>query len=70
MKKDTLWRLARVLMVLLGVGILVYPSLSEYLSRINGSRATEVTPKSCTRVMRQSRFEFCIGQDLTHSIFL
>ena len=32
MKKDTLWRLARVLMVLLGVGILVYPSLSEYLS--------------------------------------
>ena len=40
MKKDTLWRLARVLMVLRGVGILVYPSLSEYLSRINGSRAT------------------------------
>ena len=30
----------------------------------------EVLPKSWTKVMRQSRFEFCIGQDLTHSIFL
>ena len=30
----------------------------------------EVTPKSWTRVMRQSRFEFYIGQGLTHSIFL
>ena len=40
---------------------------------VNGNtdfREIEVTPKSCTRVMRQSRFEFCIGQDLTHSIFL
>ena len=39
---------------------------------VNGQdeRRIEVTPKSCTRVMRQSRFEFCIGQDLTHSIFL
>ena len=35
-----------------------------------GFAVAEVTPKSCTRVMRQSRFEFCIGQDLTHSIFL
>ena len=31
---------------------------------------TEVLPKSWTKVMRQSHFEFCIGQDLTHSIFL
>jgi len=30
----------------------------------------EVLPKSWTKVMRQSHFEFCIGQDLTHSIFL
>lgn len=40
MKKDTLWRLARLLVILLGIGILVYPSLSEYLSELNGSRAT------------------------------
>ena len=32
--------------------------------------ANEVLPKSWTKVMRQSHFEFCIGQDLTHSIFL
>ena len=30
----------RLLIILLGVGILVYPSLSEYLSERNGSRAT------------------------------
>ena len=30
----------------------------------------EVTPKSWTRFMRQSHCEFCIGQGLTHSIFL
>ena len=33
-------------------------------------RRNEVLPKSWTKVMRQSHFEFCIGQDLTHSIFL
>ena len=33
-------------------------------------RKSEVLPKSWTKVMRQSHFEFCIGQDLTHSIFL
>ena len=33
-------------------------------------RICEVLPKSWTKVMRQSHFEFCIGQDLTHSIFL
>ena len=39
---------------------------------VNGQdeRAVEVLPKSWTKVMRQSHFEFCIGQDLTHSIFL
>ena len=36
---------------------------------VNGC-AYEVLPKSWTKVMRQSHFEFCIGQDLTHSIFL
>ena len=39
---------------------------------VNGQdeRRIEVLPKSWTKVMRQSHFEFCIGQDLTHSIFL
>ena len=39
---------------------------------VNGQdeRRNEVLPKSWTKVMRQSHFEFCIGQDLTHSIFL
>ena len=40
MKKDTLLRLVRLLVILLGIGILVYPSLSEYLSERNSSRAT------------------------------
>ena len=35
-----------------------------------GRSHCEVLPKSWTKVMRQSHFEFCIGQDLTHSIFL
>ena len=35
-----------------------------------GGTPREVLPKSWTKVMRQSHFEFCIGQDLTHSIFL
>ena len=39
---------------------------------VNGQdeRRIEVLPKSWTKVMRQSHFEFCIVQDLTHSIFL
>lgn len=40
-----------------------YPALKGYPK-------LEVLPKSWTKVMRQSHFEFCIGQDLTHSIFL
>ena len=37
---------------------------------VNNVVFPEVLPKSWTKVMRQSHFEFCIGQDLTHSIFL
>lgn len=39
----------------------------DQIVKVNG---VEVLPKSWTKVMRQSHFEFCIGQDLTHSIFL
>lgn len=38
--KAKLWWAARLLIILLGVGILVYPSLSEYLAERNSSRAT------------------------------
>lgn len=46
-------------------------SPQEYLMHygVKGMKC-EVLPKSWTKVMRQSHFEFCIGQDLTHSIFL
>ena len=40
MKKDTLWRLVRVLVILVGIGVLAYPSLSEYLAERNSSRVT------------------------------
>ena len=38
--KAKLWQAARLFIILLGVGILVYPSLSEYLAERNSSRAT------------------------------
>ncbi|MBM6920079.1 class C sortase [Phocea massiliensis] len=38
--KEKLWRLIRVLVILLGLGILIYPSLSQYLAEKNGSQAT------------------------------
>ena len=47
--------------------------IAESAGAVNGQderRINEVLPKSWTKVMRQSHFEFCIGQDLTHSIFL
>ena len=40
MKQDTLRRWVRLLLILVGVGILAYPSVSEYLSQRNSSRAT------------------------------
>ena len=54
-------------------GFLLAPAWLPH-SKDEGSRqgreVFEVLPKSWTKVMRQSHFEFCIGQDLTHSIFL
>lgn len=51
------------------VGRIMDADESAVVIDVNGSR-NEVLPKSWTKVMRQSHFEFCIGQDLTHSIFL
>ena len=36
---DKLRKLIRLVIILVGVGILVYPSISEYLSEKNSSRA-------------------------------
>ena len=44
--KDRLLGLARLLLILVGVGILVYPSLSEYLAEIHGSRTTAIRSAS------------------------
>lgn len=61
MKKDTLWRLARLLVILLGIGILVYPSLSEYLSELNGSRATASYDDSVLQ-MEQAHLDDLLAQ--------
>ncbi|WP_373209986.1 class C sortase [Allofournierella massiliensis] len=61
MKKDTLWRLARLLVILLGIGILVYPSLSEYLSELNGSRATASYDDSVLQ-LEQDRLDQLLAQ--------
>ena len=61
MKKDTLWRLARLLVILLGIGILVYPSLSEYLSERNGSRATASYDDSVLQ-LEQARLDQLLAQ--------
>lgn len=57
MKKDTLWRLAR----LLEIGILVYTSLNEYLSEQNGSRATASYDDSVLQ-LEQARLDQLLAQ--------
>ena len=54
--KDRLWGLARLLIILVGVGILVYPSVSEYLSEKNSSVAVSTYDDSIRR-MEQARIE-------------
>ena len=54
--KDRLWGLARLLIILVGVGILVYPSVSEYLSEKNSSVAVSTYDDSIRR-MEQARME-------------
>lgn len=54
--KNRLWGLARLLIILVGVGILVYPSVSEYLSEKNSSVAVSTYDDSIRR-MEQARME-------------
>ena len=51
--KDRLLGLARLLLILVGVGILVYPSLSEYLSEVHGSRTTASYDDSVSKLQQQ-----------------
>ena len=61
MKKDTLLRLGRLLVILLGIGILVYPSLSEYLSERNSSRVTSSYDDTVSQ-MEQARLDELLAQ--------
>lgn len=61
MKKDTLQRLIRLLVILVGIGILVYPSLSEYLSELNSSRTTASYDDSVAQ-MEQERLDQLLAQ--------
>lgn len=54
--KDRLWGLARLLIILVGVGILVYPSVSEYLFEKNSSVAVSTYDDSIRR-MEQTRMD-------------
>lgn len=55
--KDKLRGLVRLLIILLGVGILVYPSLSEYLSERNASRATASYDDTVQKLEKQQMDE-------------
>ena len=48
--KNRLWGLARLLIILVGVGILVYPSVSEYLFEKNSSVAVSTYDDSIRRM--------------------
>ena len=48
--KNRLWGLARLLIILVGVGILVYPSVSEYLFEKNSSVAVSTCDDSIRRM--------------------
>ncbi len=54
--KDTLRKVVRLLVILIGVAILVYPSLSEYLSEKNSSRAMAVFDNSVS-LLQQERIQ-------------
>lgn len=59
--KDKLWWIVRLLIILLGVGILAYPSVSEYLSERNGSRAT-ASYDDTVRQLEQARLDQLLAQ--------
>lgn len=61
MKKDTLWRLVRVLVILVGIGVLAYPSLSEYLAERNSSRVTSSYDDTVART-EQERLDQLLAQ--------
>lgn len=61
MKKDTLWWLVRVLVILVGIGVLAYPSLSEYLAVRNSSRVTSSYDDTVARA-EQARLDQLLAQ--------
>lgn len=61
MTKDTVQRLVRLLVILLGIGILAYPSLSEYLAERNSSRVTSSYDDTVART-EQERLNQLLAQ--------
>ena len=61
MKNKWLGLAVRLLIVLIGVGIFIYPSLSEYLSQLHGSRATASYDES-VREMEDARIQELLEQ--------
>lgn len=61
MRGDTLRRLVRCLIILVGIGILVYPSLSEFLAQRNSSRATASYDDTVLQ-MEQERLDQLLAQ--------
>lgn len=59
--KEKLWGFVRLLVILVGVGILVYPSLSEYVYEKNSSMAVSSYDDSIRR-MEQARKDELRGQ--------
>jgi len=59
--KDALLRLVRPLVILLGIAVLVYPSLSEYLSERNSSRTTASYDDSVFQ-MEQAQLDALLAQ--------
>lgn len=61
MRGDTLRRLVRCLIILVGIGILVYPSLSEFLAQRNSSRTTASYDDTVLQ-MEQERMDQLLAQ--------
>ena len=59
--RDRLLRLIRYLVILIGIGILVYPSLSEFLAERNGSNAT-ASYDNTVQQMEQARLNEILSQ--------
>ena len=66
---DKLRKLIRVVVILIGIGILVYPSLSEYLSQRNASRAV-VSYDDTVEKTEQARLDALLEEAIDYNRML